>query len=190
MVGLSRPSGSIKAKGGLGEGVYYPATEYAGIGRRLVGLVADLGVILLVGYALLLTLVGDPPHPGEVQNAVLITLAFAYIYLTVIKPSRLRSVGYWLTGTKVVTLHGQRPSILRMTFRLLLWALGPFNVVCDLIWMGTSDDRQSLRDVYAGTYVVKARAQPVGRGNIHLARYFAFGFALVYPKVTHRSQAV
>ena len=185
-VGLARPDASVKAKGTLGEGVYYATAEYAGILRRLLGLVVDLGVIVLVGGVLLLVFAGNPPRAGEVEKPSLLTLAFAYIYLAVVKPSPLRSLGYWLTGTKVVTLRGQRPSILRMTFRLLLWVLGPFNVAYDLIWMGISEDRQCLRDVYAGTYVIKAHAQPAGRGNIHLTRYFAFGYALVYPKVTRR----
>jgi uncharacterized RDD family membrane protein YckC len=179
-----RPPISIKANGTLGEGVYYATVDYAGILRRALGQAVDLGVTLFVGWVLFSAFAAGPPQADGFRKPFLMTLAFAYIYLTVIKPSPLRSLGYMLTDTKVVTLRGQRPSILRMTFRLLLWILGPFNVLYDLIWMGISDDRQCLRDMYAGTYVIKAHAQPAGRGNIHLAPFFALGYALMYPKVT------
>ena len=181
----------MKSNATLGEGVYYATADYAGMCRRVLALAADLGVVVLAWYGLWAALVLFDPSPvgnGSPDALPLIWLGLAYLYLVVVKPSRVRSLGYWLTGTKIVTLRGERPSILRMTFRLALWVLGPFNVCYDLIWMGIDDDRQSLRDAFAGTYVVKRNARPVGRGEIHLATYFAFGFTLMYPKVTRVSR--
>ena len=111
-------------------------------------------------------------------------LLFAYLYLTVIKASRLRTVGYRIVGARIVTLKGERPSVFRMTLRLFLWVLGPLNVIADLIWLGVDRDRQSLRDHYTGTLVVKAAAQPIGEGPIHLAYVQAFALSLMLPTVT------
>lgn len=173
----------------LGEGVYYANADYAGLFRRVLALVADAGVIILAGVMMeaARSYLAPPDSPYHLLKATWMAwLGFSYLYLVVIKPSRLRSLGYWLTGTRVVTLRGQRPSIVRMTFRLLLWLFGPFNLVYDLLWMGIDDDRQSLRDAFSGTYVVKADARPVGQGQVHLIRYFALGFALMYPKVVRK----
>lgn len=76
-----------------------------------------------------------------------------------------------------------------MTFRMLLWAFGPFNLLFDLLWSGIDDDRQTLRDRFAGTCVVKNRAEPIGTAEIHLTYYYAFGFALMYPRVMRRKRA-
>jgi len=110
-------------------------------------------------------------------------LVFAYLYLTLLKASRVRTLGYKLTGSKIVNLRGQRPSIIWMTFRLALWIGGPFSFLFDLFWSGIDDDRQTLRDRFAGTCVVNTNAEPIGESEIHLAYFTAGGFNLMYPKV-------
>ena len=106
-----------------------------------------------------------------------------WVYLTVLKRSQVRTLGYILAGTKIVTLKGDRPSIWRMTYRLLLWVLGPLNVLVDLFWVSNDDDSQTLRDRLAGTYVVRSNAEPIGRGRIALVGYYAFALALTFSKV-------
>lgn len=71
----------------------------------------------------------------------------------------------------------------RMTFRMLLWTFGPLNLLFDLLWSGIDDDQQTLRDRFAGTCVVRKRAKPIGTAEIHLIHYYAFGFALMFPRV-------
>jgi uncharacterized RDD family membrane protein YckC len=118
----------------LGVGVYFAKGDYAGILRRLLALCVDLGVVLLMGVALGVAakVVDADPSPELSRRLTWTWLGLEFLYLAVIKPSRIRSVGYRLTGTRIVTLRGERPSVLRMTFRLLLWLLGPFNLVYDL----------------------------------------------------------
>ena len=88
-----------------------------------------------------------------------------------------------MTGLEIVNLQGTRPSIFPMTLRLLLWIFGPFNLLVDLCWLGADTEQQSLRDCYSGTYVVRNKAEPIGKGPIHLAYYTGLGMTLTYPRV-------
>lgn len=161
----------------LGVGVYFAPEDYVGILRRAVIVVVDLAVLVLLFFAVAVL--------GGVLNGTLtlVYLFCVWAYLTVVKASRIRTVGYRLTGARILNLRGTRPSVFRMTFRLLLWLLGPFNLVVDLLWSGIDKDRQTLCDRYAGTCVAKARAEPIGTAEVHLACYCALGLALWYPRV-------
>ena len=180
----------------LGEGVYYKKIAYAGLVRRLIVIVIDS--ILLIGFGILLWLLllffawdadtGDFTWNPSVLFWVA-WLATVWVYLAVLKPSKWRTVGYRLTGLKIVTIRGQRPSLFRMTFRMLLWMFGPFNLLLDLMWLGADSEQQSLRDCYAGTYVVRLDAEPIGHAPVHLAYYTAFCFTLVYPHVVRPKPA-
>jgi uncharacterized RDD family membrane protein YckC len=176
----------------LGEGVYYAADDYIGIGRRIVLICVDLTVIILGGVVLAWTLATVDAEGSErsMMRAALYSwllyVALVAAYMTVIKASKIRTIGYRVAGTKIVDLRGRRPSIFRMLFRLSLWVLGPFSFVFDLIWAGIDEDRQTLRDRFAGTCVIRNCAESVGRGEIHMAYFTGGGFALVYPHVTHR----
>jgi uncharacterized RDD family membrane protein YckC len=119
---------------------------------------------------------------------LLIWAAAIYVYLAVLKPTPIRTVGYWIAGTKIVTLRGERPSTLRMSLRLMIWILGPFNFLIDLGWLGIDPDKQTMRDCLAGTCVVRNKAQPAGTGEIHLVRYHVAGLNLMYPRVIRRSE--
>ena len=100
-----------------------------------------------------------------------------------VKRSRLRTLGYRLLGLRIVTTSGTQPSIITMTFRLLMWIFGPFNFLIDLLWLGADTEQQTLRDCYCGTYVIRQDAEPIGTAAIHLARYHGMGMTLVYPRV-------
>ena len=110
----------------LGEGVYFASDDYVGIMRRVVILVVDLAVLVVVYFALATPLIAMTGDLSE--TFLLIYCLCVWAYLTVLKASTLRTVGYRLTGSRILNLRGQRPSIYRMTFRLLLWAFGPFNL--------------------------------------------------------------
>jgi uncharacterized RDD family membrane protein YckC len=169
-------------------GVYFAINDYVGILRRLAILAIDLVVLFFVYLV-----VGVPYYivVGELDGILGLLIAICvWFYLTVIKASKIRTVGYRLTGSRILTLHGTRPSILRMTFRMLLWVLGPFNFLFDLLWSGIDDAHQTLRDGFAGTCVVRNHAKPIGEGEIHLTHYDALGFALQYPRVMRPKPSV
>ena len=62
-----------------------------------------------------------------------------------VESSSIGTLGFLLAGMKIVNLKGERPSFVRMTFRLLLWVLGPFHPMIDLLWLSGDRDRQTPR---------------------------------------------
>lgn len=160
--------------------VLYAEGEYASLLHRFAIVIIDGAVIVLVWIILASMSRGTFDHFGRInQTLVLSCFAFAYMYLAILKPSRLRTLGYRIVGVRIVDHSGKPPSIVRMTFRVLLWSLGPFNPVVDLLWLGGDRHRQTLRDKIAGTYVITHDASPIGRGNRKAAYYNLMGATLV-----------
>ena len=175
----------------LGDGVYFAEADHVGFFRRFAAMVIDFFVLLLCGVVLWCVLAALIAYGMSVN----VDIAFfgvcsfsAWLYLTVCKTSKLRTVGYRLTDMKIVTLKGKRPSIARMTFRSLLWMIGPFNIFLDLMWLAADTELQSLRDCYAGTCVVRNGAKPIGEGAVHLAYYTAMGMTFIYPRVVRTQE--
>jgi uncharacterized RDD family membrane protein YckC len=171
----------------LGTGAYYRMEDYAGFMRRLVVMFVDSTVLIVIGVALwiaILTISGnvDPTYDPS-ATFFLVWIAIAWLYLVPLKRSRFRTIAYRLLGLMIVTTKGERPSLFTMTFRMLMWVFGPFNFLLDLIWLGADTEGQSLRDCFAGTYVVRNGAEPVGFAPMHLTRYTGAGMALSYPRV-------
>ncbi|MCR9234446.1 MAG: RDD family protein [bacterium] len=170
----------------LGDGVYFAPEDYIGLRRRVVIFLVDATVLLGVLFALaFFSLFLSEDYVDEESGKGLSWIWFACIwfYLTVIKASRLRTVGYWVTGARIITLRGTKPSVWRMTYRALLNFYSPLNLVYDLLWVGVDRDRQSLTDRFAGTCVVRKRAEPVGRAEIHYTYYTGMSFLYFYPCV-------
>jgi uncharacterized RDD family membrane protein YckC len=85
------------------------------------------------------------------------SIGIFWIYEVVLKRSAMRTIGYRLTGCRIVNLQGQPPSLFALTFRAFLWMFGPFNLLFDLFWCGIDDDRQTLRDRFAETCLTKTQ---------------------------------
>lgn len=167
----------------LGDGVYYSADDYVGIGPRLLILLVD-GVVLFA----MVWVVGIPWFMifGELNRAfTAVLIAAIWLYVVPLKRSRFRTLGYRLAGAKLVTLKGQRPSLISLTLRSVLWMFGPFNPLLDLLWCSTDVDRQSMRDRFTYICLVRNHASPVGTGEVHLAYFTALGYTLAYPRVVH-----
>ena len=170
--------------------LYFKPKDYVGFGKRLVILVVDLFVVAVSGVSSLFIGGFASVFFGDVVPLfVLACLVWIWLYMTAIKASPLRTLGYRAVGAKIVTLRAQRPSIFRMTFRFGLWRLEPFNLVYDLFWTTVDDERQTLRDRFAGTYVVDVNAEPLGEGEIHIARSTVLGYNFAYEYVSHIAPA-
>ena len=143
-------------------GPCYSPADYAGPFRRLLILAVDLLVMLLVWIAC--------DFLGSAVLARLLWMGFAFAYLVLLERS-IGTLGYLLTGVRILSLKGERPSVLRMTFRLLLWTGGPFHPLVDFYWLTGDEFRQTLRDKLAGTVIVRKSAVPAGVGEIRLNRY-------------------
>jgi uncharacterized RDD family membrane protein YckC len=172
---------------GLGRGVYYARAAYAGVLTRFLIMVIDLAAILAAGVALYLASRASYALAPENDDMMTVFLGswslVTYVYLVFVESSSIGTLGFLLAGMKIVNLKGERPSFVRMTFRLLLWVLGPFHPLIDLLWLSGDRDRQTLRDKFAGTYVVRKAAVPCGEGAIRSVHYFLFGFSILFLEV-------
>jgi uncharacterized RDD family membrane protein YckC len=168
----------------LGDGVLFRNEDYVGIARRVLILAVDAPIVFIGGVIYGSVLSGFLGQ--HVWVGLLFFLQFMWTYQTALKASSIRTPGYIAADARIVTLKGERPSNLRMTFRLMMWLLGPFNILIDLMWVGLDDDRQTLRDRYSGTMVVRNSARPIGTGEIHLVRHHALAWALMFPRVMHK----
>ncbi len=179
----------MKADNSLGDGVYFANKDYAGFIRRSIALTIDSTLLVLIGVVLwigLITVFWNADLETDPSGIFFVAwLVIAWLYLVPLKRSKFGTVAYRLLDMKIVTTKGQRPSLFAMSFRMMMWMFGPFNFLLDLIWIGADTEQQTLRDCYAGTYVVRRSAAPVGVAPIHLAYYCGAGMTLVYPRVVH-----
>ena len=171
----------------LGSGAYYRMDDYAGFIRRLLVMFIDSTILILLGIALWVAILmvswSIDPNYDPSASFFFAWLAIAWLYLVPLKRSRFRTIGYQLLGLKIVTTKGERPSLFIMTFRMMMWLFGPFNFLFDLMWLGADTESQSIRDCFAGTYVVRNGAEPLGFAPVHLTCYTGAGLALSYPRV-------
>ncbi len=171
----------------LGTGAYYRKEDYAGFLRRLIVIFVDSALLVAFGsglwVALILAAWAVRPNYDPSFIFLAVWLSFAWTYLVLMKRSRIRTVGYQLVGVKIVSTKAERPSVWAMTFRMMLWIFGPINMLFDLLWLGADSENQSLRDCFAGTYVVRKNAEPIGFAPMHLTRYAGAGLFLSYPRV-------
>ncbi|WP_254512187.1 RDD family protein [Anatilimnocola floriformis] len=163
----------------LGDGVFYAPGDYIGFWPRIVILLVD-GLALTIGL-IMVGMVSQLIFPPLYS---LLAIVFIWVFEVPLKRSRFRTPGYWLMGCKIVNLRGERPSLFLLTMRAIM----PFYISWDLVWSGIDEDRQSLRDRYSKTCLVRVKAEPIGSGPVQFSRYFAGGLALFYPYVVRPSR--
>jgi len=167
----------------------YRREDYVGTIRHLVIIAVDLAVIVFVVLPLGMIPAVVAESLSIRSDAFLFVgpLLLTWLYLTVLKPSRIRSPGYWVTGSKIVTIYGEKPSTLRMTIRLaatFLWFSLPLGIfLVDVMWPTVDGERQMLRDLYCGTRIIRHRATPIAQGRIVQTFYTAMGYSLMYASV-------
>lgn len=174
----------------LGDGVYYRRDDYASFLRRLTANLIDVVVLYFAMVVLAVVLDYFYYNLGVISLSygAFTCFIFAVIclvpwgYLTICKASSLRTLGYRVAGLKIVTLAGQSVPWYQMSFRLFLWIFGPFSMFLDSVWVFTDEARQSCRDCYCGTLVVRNRAVPRGTAPIILTLYNVLGMTLIYKR--------
>lgn len=167
----------------FGSGVCFPTGSHAGIVRRILSMLVDFAVVFAllptISYAVYYSTDNEPS-----ASVLLFWSISSWLYLTKIKASNVRTLGYRAAGIKIVDCHGDSPSILTMTMRLGLSCLGPFNPITDLLWIGADPNGRSLRDCYTRTHVVRKNATPAGTAPLFMVYYTALGCTLAYPSAT------
>lgn len=170
---------------GRDEGVYYRRQDYAGFWRRL--LVSTIDALVALAGLLALLLIGNAVMPASGMPVAFFSwLILSYLYFVVCKRSRARTVGYRLGRVRIVGIRGDSPSSWLVTFRLLLALMGAYSypfALFDLLWITGDDHRQALRDKLTHTYVIRASAQPAGRGPIVYDVYHALAWIVLLPEV-------
>lgn len=167
------------------QGVYYSLDDYAGFWRRLLVDIIDFTLLLVVTLTITLGSALILPTAEQVLPRVLFWsgLALGFVYLVLLKHSRFRTLGYLVGGIRIVSIHGERPSLWSLTIRALFALFGPFNVLIDILWLTNDERRQALRDKLAHTYVIRERALPLGHGVIVYTTYTIFGWNLLFAEV-------
>ena len=166
-------------------GVYYDSKSYAGFWLRVFSWAVDL--ILLSIIVILYSLIYfNSQNSSMLAFNIYFWGSFftCHLYLTLVKTSNSSTLGFWLAKIKVVDLYGKKPSFLTMTFRFLLLAIGPFGLITDLLWITSEETKQTLRDKFMGTFVVKKAAEPIGKGLIQHVRLFIFRWNLIIKEVS------
>ena len=126
----------------------YRREDYVGTIRHLVIIAVVFAVILFVVVPLGIIPAVVAGSQSIRSDAFLFVgpLLLTWLYLTVLKPSRIRSPGYRVTGSKIVTIYGEKPSTMRMTIRLaatFLWISRPPGIfLVDVMWPTVDEERQ------------------------------------------------
>jgi uncharacterized RDD family membrane protein YckC len=165
---------------GKEQGVYYARDDHPGLVVRILIDVVDVAV------ALALSLLAASIAPDK-NAAILCGMATWVLYFTVAKRA-MRTVGYRAFGMKIVDLRGRSAPLWSLIVRLIFMMAGPLNYLADLLWMMSNGSRQALRDQFLGTYVVRARANPIGIGPIVWKTCYLMGYAFVVGEVARRAE--
>jgi uncharacterized RDD family membrane protein YckC len=166
------------------EGVYYSRQDYAGFFRRLGIDLIDIFAAFVVWFCLTsLVFMLTPGDEPPLWPAFLFLVVVGFGYFVLLKRSAIGTLGYKLCRAQIVNFQGVRPGIPSLTLRFLFSVFGPLNFLLDLFWIPSDKQRQALRDKFAHTYVVKAGAQPEGRGSIVYNSYHILGGAFIFAEV-------
>jgi len=168
-------------------GVIFKDVDYAGFLKRIIIMAVDLPIIYL--FYLVCYYIDDyfyRYHDFESDIVSIYTpTTLAFLYLTVLKASKLGTLGQKVTNTKILTIKGKRPNIFLMAYRLLFWIVGPFNFLFDIGWITLNKEKRTLRDSICNTIVVRKDAEPVTLdAKIRNARALVFGFHFIYETTT------
>ena len=166
------------------DGVYFLHKDYASFWLRVLIDVIDafaVGAAWTVVAIVLFTIF--PFNRMTLKLTLAIFAVVAFCYLVILKRSKIGTVGYRIGGVRIVGLDGQTASLSALTLRMLLAPLGPLNWFMDLAWLSGDKHRQALRDKLAHTYVVKAKAEPVGTGKIIFRYYDILGFNFLFQEI-------
>ena len=157
------------------EGVIYADHDQLSLIKRYVIVAVDSAVLVVLGvlFALL---------PFDTNYMIMAWLTIIFLYLVVLKHSRIRTLGYRIMRARIVDLHGNPPSYVRMIVRLCVVQMSVGNPLFDFFWSSERNQR-TMRDKIAGTYVIRANAQVLGRGPIRTAYFFVLGYSIFFREV-------
>jgi uncharacterized RDD family membrane protein YckC len=155
----------MRAAAGPETGIYYFPQDYAPLWRRILVDLVDIVVLIFLWLPVLFFVL------PELDRAIAVCAAVAFVYFVPLKRSRFRTVGYRIGGVRIVGMDGGTPSYWALTVRLVFAFFGPLNWLLDLAFLSGDPHRQAVRDKFARTYVVRKTAVPAGEGRV-VYRYY------------------
>jgi len=163
--------------------VWFERGDYVGFWRRFLIDLVDGFVLLMywiVAYVVVLLFV-----PSAYASFVFLCVfgGGVFAYLVLLKYWG-RTLGYLVGNARIVNLRGERPSIISLCVRTAFVLLSGSYVLLDIFLLTGDRHRQTLRDKYAQTYVIKGGRKPSGRGRVRYVLFFLLGFNLIHPEVT------
>jgi uncharacterized RDD family membrane protein YckC len=167
------------------QAVCFSPEDYAGLWRRLVVQLIDLVTVAILWVVVTVVIVVGTP--AELPRSLVVLGGWATLlfwYFVLLKGSRFRTLGYRLGRVRVVDIRGNPAGVGALTVRLLFALGGPLNLIVDMAWIPSDRFRQSLRDKVAGTYVVRARAEPAGWARIVYTHYRLLGGSFLLQELT------
>ena len=170
------------------QGVYYNSQDYAGFLRRIV--IACIDFVALIVFWIILAIAWMYLHPDQdfvPPASFWVVLISAFLYLAIIKRS-LGTLGYLIAGVRIVDIHGNRPSVIRMIGRFMWLFILPFSLILDVLWLTGEETRQTLRDKTVGTYVIKKKSMPIGAGKCRIKIMSFIGLCLRLREVEKQSK--
>jgi uncharacterized RDD family membrane protein YckC len=181
-IGLATASGILPSMAAEPDGVYFAAKDYAHPLRRLAALVIDLAflfamlnvIFIPLAYVMVPETLRSQRRTAETQREMqsyvkpikvpvtLAWLALCVAYEIPLRRTRGGTVGYRLTGIRLVDQSGQAPQM-RPLIRRLLFAI-PCTLFLGVSYFScfTSPRRQTAHDKWSGTWAVRKAAQPAG----------------------------
>lgn len=163
--------------------------DHAGLGMRLLISSIDLlviGIWLLV--ATLAVALASRVLPNGLWSGLLAIVWLAPIaYLTELRRHRSGSLGFLVTGYRVVSVGGDEPTLWTMIVRL---AASLAFLLADLPYIGSDQPRRSLADAVAGTLVVRRDARPItyARRSDRLLFFLRSAVVITVPEEGRRQQ--
>ena len=162
--------------------VYYGSDAYAPLSRRLSAFFVDLIVTLLLFSTVLVvgTLLVVPAHvrtmpPSEESRALVAKHAKPYratmtwtglgvvaAYHILLRRTSAGTVGYRLTGIRLVDAYGLRPALPALLKRFLIAVPACMLLGWSYSKCRTYSKRQAFHDLCAGTWVIRKHKEPAG----------------------------
>jgi RDD family protein len=87
----------------LGDGVYFAANDYIGLGPRIVAFVVDSLVLGTIFW--IVSVLGVYAIDEFDDRIIFLCLIIAWLYLVPLKRSNFRTIGYRVIGCRLVTLN-------------------------------------------------------------------------------------
>jgi uncharacterized RDD family membrane protein YckC len=147
-------------------GVVYRKADYPGLFARMAIDAIDFAAVIGVAAASLLTVFSGVEEDATMGRLFLLFLLLGFGYIGPWKATGLPTLGYLLFKVRLVNVHGERVNFWQASGRALFMVAGPVNYLFDSLWIYSEAPRQTLRDKFSGTYLVKKGALEEYRGKV------------------------